>query len=248
MGPARRRWSSSPSSSPRLRTALLILCAVFAIAYAGLLIRVAQSGATDANDEAKKNEEAKDDAKSTDANFKSVAVRPLLIAEEDKPETDAWEGWQPALANSSSCSWRDCFEEGKKRPCLSFCREEPYPPPPPVSPGWIPDPELVRRMHLSSLDRSGAPFPPPLPPEMCELIGTSGGRHDPNRSLLRTLRVSSEAPVRILCMIYTTEKSHASVRAARETWGGRCAGFLAFSTIDDPRVPAVSIAHEGIGE
>lgn len=51
---------------------------------------------------------------------------------------------------------------------------------------------------------------------------------------------------RILCMVYTMESAHATkVRAIRETWGPGCDGFLAFSTKSDPRIPAISLPHEG---
>ena len=47
-------------------------------------------------------------------------------------------------------------------------------------------------------------------------------------------------------MVYTMEqKHHTNIRAIRETWGPGCDGFLAFSTRDDPRIPAISIPHQG---
>lgn len=55
----------------------------------------------------------------------------------------------------------------------------------------------------------------------------------------------SNAP-RILCMLYTVESAHATtIRAIRETWASHCDGFLAFSTANDPRIPAISLEHEG---
>jgi glycoprotein-N-acetylgalactosamine 3-beta-galactosyltransferase len=42
------------------------------------------------------------------------------------------------------------------------------------------------------------------------------------------------------------EKSHATrIRAMRETWAAYCDGFLVFSTANDPRIPAISIPHDG---
>jgi glycoprotein-N-acetylgalactosamine 3-beta-galactosyltransferase len=47
-------------------------------------------------------------------------------------------------------------------------------------------------------------------------------------------------------MVYTVESSHPTrLRAIRETWAGGCDGFLAFSTVSDPRIPAISIPHDG---
>jgi len=40
--------------------------------------------------------------------------------------------------------------------------------------------------------------------------------------------------------------AHANrIRAMRDTWAGGCDGFLAFSTESDPRLPAISLEHEG---
>ena len=40
------------------------------------------------------------------------------------------------------------------------------------------------------------------------------------------------------------EVRHATrVRAIRETWAGGCDGFLAFSTVSDPRIPAMQVKH-----
>lgn len=47
-------------------------------------------------------------------------------------------------------------------------------------------------------------------------------------------------------MVYTMKENHATnIRAIRETWGSGCDGFLAFSTLSDPRIPTISLPHEG---
>lgn len=51
---------------------------------------------------------------------------------------------------------------------------------------------------------------------------------------------------RLMCLVYTMADAHANrIRAMRETWAGGCDGFLAFSTESDPRLPAISLDHEG---
>eukprot|EP00571_Detonula_confervacea_P003850 CAMPEP_0172321614 /NCGR_PEP_ID=MMETSP1058-20130122/43834_1 /TAXON_ID=83371 /ORGANISM="Detonula confervacea, Strain CCMP 353" /LENGTH=500 /DNA_ID=CAMNT_0013037169 /DNA_START=166 /DNA_END=1665 /DNA_ORIENTATION=+ len=51
---------------------------------------------------------------------------------------------------------------------------------------------------------------------------------------------------KIMCLVYTMADAHANrIRAMRETWAGGCDGFLAFSTESDPRLPAISLEHEG---
>lgn len=50
---------------------------------------------------------------------------------------------------------------------------------------------------------------------------------------------------RLLCIIYTVEKNHYAVTAVVNTWGGSCAGFLAFSTVEDPSIPTLFVPHEG---
>eukprot|EP01032_Pedospumella_encystans_P012567 gene12567-14533_t len=59
--------------------------------------------------------------------------------------------------------------------------------------------------------------------------------------------VDSEGkPLRIFCGIYTMEANHrTNTRATRDTWAKKCDGFIAFSTLDDPAIPAVNILHEG---
>lgn len=51
---------------------------------------------------------------------------------------------------------------------------------------------------------------------------------------------------KIMCLVYTMADAHANrIRAMRETWAGGCDGFLAFSTESDPRLPVISLKHEG---
>ena len=71
----------------------------------------------------------------------------------------------------------------------------------------------------------------------------------PHGKLLARVPVAAPvtAPdVRVFCALYTMEKNHATnVKAVRDTWGKRCDGFLAFSTVTDPDLPALRIEHEG---
>jgi len=58
--------------------------------------------------------------------------------------------------------------------------------------------------------------------------------------------VASEKTPTIMCMVYTVESKHATnIRAIRETWASYCDGFLAFSTVSDPRIPTKSVPHAG---
>ena len=133
---------------------------------------------------------------------------------------------------------------------------------------WIPDVTVLRRMMIAGKDSNGNIWPPPLITEtnreLCEDIGVFGGKIDDHKGLLnfgskdskyiRGLplvfkdddpRLVTKQP-KILCMVYTMEQNHhTSIRAIRETWGGGCDGFLAFSTKDDPRIPAISLVHDG---
>jgi len=135
---------------------------------------------------------------------------------------------------------------------------------------WIPDVTVLRRMMVAGHDADGQPWPPPLflhnigseeeedDRELCEKIGVFGGTTDENMIGITASNIrgypmvddnnetkTKKAP-RILCMVYTMEQNHhTSIRAIRETWAGGCDGFLAFSTKDDPRIPAISLPHEG---
>ena len=138
---------------------------------------------------------------------------------------------------------------------------------------WIPDVTVLRRMLISGKDEHGDPWPPPLVTsdnrELCEDIGVFGGAIDDNIVLLNavpirgmplllgdggdgessdknTKKKKMKRQPRILCMVYTMEVNHhTSIRAIRETWAPGCDGFLAFSTADDPRIPAISLKHDG---
>jgi hypothetical protein len=136
----------------------------------------------------------------------------------------------------------------------------------------VPDVEMLHRMLLDGHDNQGRPWPPPLVTptnkELCEHIGTFGGQADENIVLFDAVPIQAQPLVlspeqerialqqsktdggsrlpRILCMVYTMESEHGTrIRAIRETWAPGCDGFLAFSTKSDPRIPAVSIPHEG---
>jgi hypothetical protein len=50
---------------------------------------------------------------------------------------------------------------------------------------------------------------------------------------------------KIFCHVYTTQNNHDRIRTIRETWGQRCDGFLAGSTVTDKSVDSVNIPHEG---
>ena len=186
-------------------------------------------------------------------------------------------------------SWRTCFSKDNQR-CPAKCRDSKSdfgtaPLRPGYSPSrpemskdeqqqeaqttveWVPDVTVLRRMYKSGVDQDGNPWPPPLVTEddreLCEDIGTFGGRTDEH------IKLFNEVPIRgmpfvgdsydamfqtkkmkrqpkIMCIVYTMEKvHHTNIRVIRETWGPGCDGFLAFSTADDPRIPAISIPHDG---
>lgn len=163
-------------------------------------------------------------------------------------QTSSWYGWQPEIHLEPDCKWAQCFE--KNHGCRTTCRDEPdamgiATTPLDIPHDWVPDVTMLRRMFLAQQDANGNPWPPPLSTELCEpyrdekhainaipivgqpLLGTTGGP-------------------KIMCMIYTMASAHPTrVRAIRETWAGGCDGFLAFSTENDPRIPAISIPHDG---
>ena len=56
---------------------------------------------------------------------------------------------------------------------------------------------------------------------------------------------SSQHRPRVLCAIYTYEGNHDQVKAIAETWGARCDGFMAASTVTDPVIGAVHLPHFG---
>jgi hypothetical protein len=161
-----------------------------------------------------------------------------------------WYGWQPKIAPTMECSWRQCLKTVHK---CKTCRDSPEdiePAPPPPSEDWVPDVTMLRRMLLEGHDSNGNPWPPPLDEELCEPMGTFGGTIDENIKMFEASQIAVVGEViggpKILCLVYTMAENHATnIRAIRETWGSGCDGFLAFSTESDPRIPAISIPHDG---
>ena len=189
---------------------------------------------------------------------------PVKIVALEAGGNNPFEGWQPdPLPDtvSPACRWRACLDPkfGSGADCTEFCREQPssMEPIPDQSQylgdgSWIPDVEIVRRMFLAGVDANGNAFPPPLDDELCEPMGPRGQRKDINKEMVDAVDVTIATdgdvvrPTRILCMVYTMADAHPSrIRAMRETWAPRCDGFLAFSTGSDPRIPAISLPHEG---
>ena len=134
---------------------------------------------------------------------------------------------------------------------------------------WVPDVTVLRRMLAAGKDQDGNPWPPPLVTEtdreLCEPIGNFGGKNDDHMTLLNTVPIRGMPLLgndewtdaafaskkmgrqpKVMCLVYTMEANHhTNIRVIRETWGPGCDGFLAFSTKDDPRIPAISISHDG---
>ena len=129
-------------------------------------------------------------------------------------------------------------------------------------------------MMMYGKDRDGNIFPPPLSKELCEDIAVRGGRlGDTNKECVKESNIRAvgslnsttvtinpsnhyESTVdessivvpapKLMCLVYTMADAHANrIRAMRDTWAGGCDGFLAFSTESDPRLPAISLEHEG---
>lgn len=176
-----------------------------------------------------------------------------------------WEGWQPDYDDTTTekegtCSIRTCFR-AEHHECAGTCRDGLLPvdnvllPEPETD--WVPDVEVLHRMYLKGKDSQGRPWPPPLSLDYCQAIGSAGGTNDMNKDLLDAVPVrvvehnkkknnNNDKNIRVLCMMYTMEDAHETrIRAIRETWAPRCHGFLAFSTKSDPRIPAISIPHDG---
>lgn len=139
---------------------------------------------------------------------------------------------------------------------------------------WIPDVTMVRTMLMYGKDRTGHPFPPLLDRELCQDIAIMGGKDgDTNKQCLKetnikptgslnsttvtidpsnhygvagsSLSLIVNAPT-VMCSVYTMADAHSSrIQSMRETWAGGCDGFLAFSTESDPRLPAISLPHDG---
>lgn len=180
--------------------------------------------------------------------LRNVAVKDTKENKQSSPQL-SWYGWQPEIHPTADCSWRQCFHNDHG--CKTTCRDESdaFGDVPHVPDDWVPDVTMLHRMFVAQKDANGNPWPPPLSDELCEPIGVFGGRTDENKELVDAVPIIAErsgSGPKVLCMIYTMADAHPTrVRAIRETWGGGCDGFLAFSTVSDPRIPAISIPHDG---
>ena len=145
---------------------------------------------------------------------------------------------------------------------------------PQVDENWIPDVTMVRSMLMHGKDINGNEFPPPLDKELCENIDVQGGKGgDSNKELLQKAMIRPTGPLnsttvtihpsnhydangsldsvtvpapRLMCLVYTMADAHSNrIQGMRETWAGGCDGFLAFSTESDPRLPTISLPHDG---
>ena len=54
-----------------------------------------------------------------------------------------------------------------------------------------------------------------------------------------------QSRARIFCHIYTIEQNNERVQAIRETWGQKCDGFMAASTVTNRTLNTVNISHQG---
>jgi glycoprotein-N-acetylgalactosamine 3-beta-galactosyltransferase len=196
---------------------------------------------------------------------------PPVVLPQSEPHASApppWYGWQPSLHENVGivCDVTSCLE-GKgtfnDHDTCSKCLDDPkdFDNVPDPGPDWIPDAKMLHTMLKDRTDANGNPWPPPLDPQWCQPMGVFGGPHDDNKKLLDGVPIRGIRPPgddekedgnsspTIFCGVYTMEVNHASnVRAMRETWAPHCNGFVAFSTADDPRIPALNLHHEGAEE
>ena len=56
---------------------------------------------------------------------------------------------------------------------------------------------------------------------------------------------SSSPSPQILCVIYTHDQKRDHIQTVAETWGWRCDGFVAASTVTVPEISAVDLPHRG---
>eukprot|EP01038_Epipyxis_sp_PR26KG_P009063 gene9063-12225_t len=77
----------------------------------------------------------------------------------------------------------------------------------------------------------------------CNLLGYA------DALVLNKININSinnhQKQIKLFCGIFTTVVNHDLVKMMRDTWGYKCDGFLAFSTINDPFLPSISLPHIG---
>ena len=76
-----------------------------------------------------------------------------------------WYGWQPEIAASMNCSWRECFLDNHNcTTCRDSLEDLQVTNDSSIDPGpdWIPDVTMLARMRQQGIDAQGNPWPPPL--------------------------------------------------------------------------------------
>lgn len=82
-------------------------------------------------------------------------------------------------------------------------------------------------------------------PLTSETVSITPSNHYEATASVQKGTIDVPAPT-VMCLVYTMADAHANrIRAMRDTWAGGCNGFLAFSTESDPRLPTISLEHEG---
>uniref|UniRef100_A0A6U0GX63 Hexosyltransferase n=1 Tax=Helicotheca tamesis TaxID=374047 RepID=A0A6U0GX63_9STRA len=264
----KRRGGGTGSTSPN---AFLCCAFVIAVIMVGAWITVLSGLQPSADGDKMKEKGSAANAELKPAVEHKLSEAIVDPNEEETLNTTPWEGWQPPFASKMETTWNQCIKQPNT---YSSCRDlesDLGPAPPEPNENWIPDVKMLRRMYLRGVDSDGNPWPPPLPKGLCAKIGPSGGTSDTNKNLIdivpivaqrmdrteeearsegltnnKVLPPSDRPMPKIMCSLYTMASAHAgSIRAIRETWAGGCDGFLAFSTESDPRIPAISIPHDG---
>jgi len=133
--------------------------------------------------------------------------------------------------------------------------------------GYVPDVTFVRKRHLELYSNKEYPVTTDVkefdyicnktPGEglerkglkiMMEKVQIGGPTPQPNTTNSTALEeeTKDEAPLpKVLCIIYTYEKNHDRLEALTNTWGWKCDGFFAASTLTNDTIGAIDLPHLG---
>ncbi len=121
--------------------------------------------------------------------------------------------------------------------------------------GYVADVTAVRKRHLElhsnkefAIPKDHVAYEDVCEKEAGEYVETYAGFE-----LLKKIQIGKEGgdevnkkpKPKLLCAIYTYEKMHDRLEAAADSWGWKCDGFLAASTLTNETIGAVDLPHLG---
>ena len=117
--------------------------------------------------------------------------------------------------------------------------------------GYVADVTAVRKRHIelySNVEYS-IPLDHTAYNDVCEVEVGQGIEKAGGFEVMQKIQIGAEETdnpkPKLLCAIYTYHKNHNRIEAVADSWGWKCDGFLAASTLTNETIGAVDLPHVG---